>query len=190
MLRVPGVNPVPVIVTALGMFPATMFDAPNMTVGVPKTVKVVVAELPDASVTTIASVPAGVVAVTLKPKNADDSKLPLASVVTVTPVPSADAGLVAVFSHVVAVPFTVNVSSEFAAKPAPVTVTFESGLTAVSDPSLGIVVYVAVAAAPVEPTTLMVCAPAVEAVGIPNPVRSSIAPFVLATVKPAAESPP
>lgn len=186
----PGVNPEPTIVTPVGMFPATICVAPKVMAGVPKMVRLTVAALPDASVTTITRMPAGVVALTLKPKPADDNKLPSALVVTVTPDPSADAGLVAVFSHVVAVPFTVKVSSELAAKPAPVTVTFESGLTATSDPSLGMVVYVAVAAAPLAPTTLIVCAPAVEAVGIPYPVSISMAPFVLATVKPAAKSPP
>lgn len=186
--REPGVKPEPAIVTAVGIAPATMFDAPNVMAGVPKTVRFTVAVLPDASVTTMTSMPAGVVAETLKPTFA--IKLPFASVTTVTPVPSADAGLVAVFSHVVAVPLTVSVSSEFAAKPAPVTVTFESGLTALIDANLGIVVYVAVAAAPLAPTTLIVCAPAVAWVGIPNPVAISIAPLVLTTVKPAGESPP
>jgi len=159
MLREPGVKPVPEIDTPVGMAPATMFEAPKVIAGVPKMVRVVVAELPDASVTTMISAPGAVVAETLKPTFA--IKSPVVPVTTVTPVASADAGVVLVSSHVVVVPLIVSVCSEFAAKPVPVMVTFESGLTAVSAPNLGMIVYVAVAAAPVAPTTLIVCAPAV-----------------------------
>ena len=141
------------------MAPATITEAPNVIAGVPKTVKVVLAELPDASVTTMVSVPAAVVEATTKPLPA--IKLPLASVTTVDPVGSATAGVTDVSIHVVTVPLTVSVCSEFAAKPAPVMVTCAPGLTAFNDPSLGMIVYVAVADAPVAPMTLIVCAPAV-----------------------------
>jgi len=185
MLRpAPGVKPVPEIDTPVGMAPATMFEAPKVMAGVPKTVRVVVAELPDASVTTMINAPGAVVEETLKPTLA--IKLPFASVTTVTPVASADAGVVLVSSHVVTVPLIVRVCSEFAAKPAPVIVTFEPGLTALSEPIFGVIVYVAVADAPLAPTTLTVCAPAVVAVGNTKPESMSIAPFVLATVRPTA----
>jgi hypothetical protein len=98
---------VPEIDTPVGMFPATITEAPKVMVGVPKTVKDVVAELPDASVTTMVSVPGAVVVGTTKPT--PDIKSPVAVVTTVTPVASAIAGTTAVFIHVVTVPLTVSV---------------------------------------------------------------------------------
>lgn len=156
-----------------------------MTAGSPNTVRVVVAELPDASVTTMVSVPGTVVVGTTNPTPV--IKLPVAVVTTGVPAGIAIAGTTAVFSHVVTVPLTVSVCSEFAAKPAPVMVTCAPGLTADSDPNWGIMVYVAVADAPLAPMTLMTCAPAVAAVGIRKPELMSIPPFVLMTVKPTGE---
>jgi len=179
---VPGVKPVPAIETPVGMLPATMFEAPNVMAGVPKTVRVVVAELPDASVTTMIRTPGAVVEETLNPTFA--IKLPFASVTTVTPAASADAGVVLVSSHVVTVPLTVSVCSEFAAKPLPAMVTFAPGLTATGCVNWGMIVYVAVADAPLAPTTLTMCAPAVAWAGSTKPESMSIAPFVLTTVRP------
>lgn len=183
MLRpVPGVKPVPVIETPVGMLPATMFDAPNVMVGVPKTFRVVVAELPDASVTTMIRAPGAVVEETLKPTFA--IKPPVALVKTVTPAASADAGVVLVSNHVVTVPLIVSVCSEFAAKPLPATVTFAPGLTATGCINWGMIVNVAVAHPPLVLVTVTVCAPAVAAKGNTNPEFMSIPPFVLITVRP------
>jgi len=182
---VPGEKPVPEIDTPVGIAPATITEAPKVIAGSPKTVNVVVAELPDASVTTMVSVPAAVVVGTTKPTPA--IKSPVAPVTTGVPAGIAIAGTTAVFSHVVTVPLTVSVCSEFAAKPLPVIVTCAPGLTAASDPNWGIIVYVAVADAPLAPMTLMVCAPAVADVGIRKPELINIPPFVLMTVKPTGE---
>lgn len=184
ILRVPGVKPEPVMDTPFTMFPATIFAEPNVIAGEASTVRLVLAVLPDASVTTMFSVPAAVVDGTTKPTVVLVIKLPFESVTTCVPVGSDVAGVVPTFSQVVAVPLTVSVCSEFAANPLPVMATCAPGLTAASASSFGCTVNVAVADAPFAPMTVIVCAPAVAAVGMTKPELMSIPPFVFMQVKP------
>lgn len=111
-------------------------------------------------------------------------KLPSEVVLTVVPAGRAAGVLPPTFSHVVAVPLTVSVCTEFAAKPIPVIATAWPGLTAGSESSFGVMVNVVCAYAPVEPWTVIVCVPAVVAVGSSMPERRSMPPFVLTTVRP------
>jgi len=139
-----GVKPVPLIETPIAIgVPAITLEVPIVTVGVFRIVRVVLAELPAASVTLMSSAVEVSVDGTTKPTGTVLYKLPVAVVVTDVPVGSVVAGVVPTFSQVVTVPLTVSVCIEFAAKPVPVIVTCAPGLTAASVPSFGCTVNVA-----------------------------------------------
>lgn len=89
-------KPVPEIDTPVVMAPATIFVEPNVMAGVPRTVSVVCAELPAASITVTLSVPGACVADTTNPTVL--YKLPVAPVTTVD-CTIAVGGVVAVFCH-------------------------------------------------------------------------------------------
>lgn len=130
----PGVKPEPAIETPVAMFPATMFAEPKVMAGVPRTVRVVLAVLPAASVTVTWIVPGACVVGTSNPTV--EYKSPVAPVTTNVCTIVVD-GVVAVFLQSVGTPSRESDCSEFAANPSPPTVTFAPGLTAVSVSSFG-----------------------------------------------------
>jgi len=141
-----GVKPVPESLTPIAIgVPAITLEEPSVIAGVFRIVRVVVAELPAASVTLITSAVEVSVDGTTKPTGTEVYKSPVAFVVTDVPAGSVVAGVVPTFSQVVAVSLTVNVCMEFAAKPVPVIATCAPGLTAANPPSFGWTVNVAVA---------------------------------------------
>lgn len=151
-----GVKPVPEIETPLSAaVPATTFVVPTAIAGVPNTVRIVLAVLPEASLTSTTSVPGACVADRVNPTATPVYRVPTAFVSTTAwLIDAAVAPLKS--SQVVAVPLTVKVCNEFIAKPEPVMTTFAPGLTAARSVNDGVTVKVAVAYAPVLPATLTV----------------------------------
>lgn len=147
----PGVKPAPPI--AIVPTPAMPCAAARVRLGDAKTVNVVDAVFPAASVMVICNAWGTVADVTITAAAA--GTLPAASDNTVVVF-----AVVAVLYQVVAVPFNVIESAEDAANPAPVIVTVVPGLTAVAPrETVGTTVKVAVAEA-VPAVTVIVCVPA------------------------------
>lgn len=147
-----GVNPVPLIETAMvPIVPATMLGEPTLITGVARMLRVVLAELPAASVIVTTSAVEVSVDGTTNPRVAAASKLPVEPDETVVPTGITVGGVTLVSYQLVCVPLMLRVSTELPAKPIPETVTAEPGLTAAKVFSFGETVNVADAYAPVEP---------------------------------------